>query len=79
MPKAKDETKDRSATPPDEANDIGQVPDPPFHGKWQLDTTVHFANAEGGETVVEAGVIEGSDLPLKVAQDLYTRGLIWKV
>jgi hypothetical protein len=60
------------------ANDIGHVPDPPFHGKWQLDATVNFANAEGGETVVEAGVIDGSELPLDVANGLYNRNLLRK-
>lgn len=62
-----------------EANDIGHVPDPPFYGRYQLHADVDFANAEGGETHVAAGVINGHELPVDVAETLAARGLLTKV
>jgi hypothetical protein len=77
MAKTKDE-KAQSATQPEDSG-IGHVPDPPFHGKHHLSIGVDFANAEGGETRIEPGIIDGTDLPIDVAESLTAGGHLRKV
>jgi hypothetical protein len=78
MAKTKENAETLSQPEPVEDNGIGHVPDPPFAGEYRLDVGVDFANAEGGETHIDAGVINGTDLPLDVAQSLADRGLLIK-
>lgn len=47
------------------------VPDPPFHGKWNLLVGVNFNDADGNDVRIEAGVIDGTTLPLDFAESLF--------
>lgn len=56
-------------TSPSDQPDL--VPDGPFHGKWWLLVGVDFADEDGKDVHIDAGVIEGSDLPVDFATSLY--------
>ncbi|MBV9214815.1 MAG: hypothetical protein JO053_01455 [Acidobacteria bacterium] len=60
------------------ANDLGHVPDPPFHGKYTLLVGVDFVNDKGKDIRIEPGVINGGDLPLAFAEELLAQGRLVK-
>lgn len=54
------------------------VPDGKFNGKWNLLVSVDFDNDKGKSVHIDAGIINGSDLPEAFAESLANTGKLVK-